>query len=251
MQSKKQASRAPTKRKPAPPKRRTVVVPRTSGDAIAIALEAACREIRELPSAGSLRSAVVVPHRDGHFGSRELAAEDERFVRHASEAINDLLVCVANVLERDLPEEQQRPYREHVHAIYMRRFTLDESSEPHARVALVGLVRAIAEEGWPPGLDDAGVREMIAERASWVVSSYAEDFPAYARRLSVPKKRAAIGAAISAWALHLAGHGAQARVWEAFETIGQGVFGKNSWKDWRDNVWTRLRDRVWSDEPTS
>jgi hypothetical protein len=175
-------------------------------------------------------------------------------LKHVVCAINVLLTCAANLLERELSPEQQRPFRDHVRTVHLRPFGLDPDSERHARAALLGLIDSACRPFWMDGIDPRSeaahteAAQRVLDASAWVHERYAEDFPDYASRLSTDEKQERLRRIVAGWYMNSnTQHGIPAPmafVWRELEELGQGVFQTTGWKDWRDNVWEKLRSVV-------
>ena len=219
----------------------------TVNDAIALLLNLGFEELRELPEATNLRAP-----------DQPISRENRQTLDQISECINDLVICAANLVERDLSPEEARPFREHVRKMHLRRFGLDADSERHARAALVALVENAAESALPEGAGSEPTEgEATTNAIAWIDSlaaqvlhDYAADYPDYAARLSTPKKREALAAVIGSWRLVAdATDGVpRGQKWSGLEALGRGVFAKNRARDWRDNVWAPLRALMVGDD---
>jgi hypothetical protein len=194
------------------------------------------------------RGADDAPLRDQ---SAPLLPEALVLVEHAREVIGDMFFLAATIVERKVPPEQMEALREWIQHCYARRFDLDPTSERHARVALVGLINIAISElmthgkpGVPPTSEWA--EGELDHLASWVLKSYADDFPDYAAKLVAPEKRRLLRLAIAAWFAAAHGGLSHAGKYRALAKLGARVFLSNKWDDWKNNIWLNrdLRRRV-------
>ena len=194
------------------------------------------QQLREQPDVGQLHPCDVEP-----------TSAIQSAIQQAAEAIEDILTCTANLSERVLSEDEQRPFLDHIRNVHAMRFGFDLTNERDARAALVELLEASATEAATKGAPENAeqiadprphIDTLLDSVTTWIPESYRDHFPSYAAALSTPAKRLGLRKTAAAWIIVAMGKKPPKSKWEMLAVLGRGVFGKS--QPHPDSDWKRL-----------